>query len=171
MNTRGTTKTIRSLREIPEGVAPDRDLWPGISSRLAPRRRSWAVPASLAAGFLLAAVGVIVGMQIRQAQSPVAQQAPGSFIRAALLSDPAYESHRSELLAALPTRLERLSPASRQRVLDSLRAVQTAMRNLEAELGKDGSNALLQELFIGACQEEMRVLTAVDAIGGSTQEI
>jgi hypothetical protein len=161
---------IRSLNEIPEGVAPARDLWPGISSRLAPRRRSWAVPASLAAGFLLAAVGVLIGMQLRQ--PPLTAQAEqGAFIRAALLSDPLYESRRAELISALPQKLNQLPPDSRARVLESLKAVQTAVRSLEKELGKDGSNALLQELFIGACQEEMRVLTAVDAIGGAKQEI
>jgi hypothetical protein len=45
------------------------------------------------------------------------------------------------------------------------------MTNIEAELGRDAGNALLQELFISACQEEMRVLTAVDPIGGPNQEI
>jgi hypothetical protein len=67
--------------------------------------------------------------------------------------------------------LQRLPPDAQQRVRDSLLAVQTAMKNIEAELGRDAGNALLQELFIGACQEEMRVLTAIDAIGGSNQEI
>jgi hypothetical protein len=162
---------IRSLNELPEGVAPDRDLWPDIRSHLVPRRRSWAVPASVAAGFLLAAVGVLIGMQVRQSQNPIPLQDAGGFVRAALLANPAYETRRNALLKDLPARLERLSPASRQRVTDSLKAVQNAMRSLESELGKDGSNTLLQELFIGACQEEMRVLTAVDAIGGPNQEI
>jgi hypothetical protein len=170
----GTKQPVRSLGDLPQELAPARDLWPDISARLEPRRRSWAVPASLAAGFLLAAVGVLIGMQLREARSPVApvaQANQGSLIRAALLANPAYESRRDALLKDLPARLERLPPESRQRVVDSLKAVQSAMQSLEAELGKDGSNALLQELFIGACQEEMRVLTAVDATGGPNQEI
>ncbi len=163
--------TVRSLGEIPREVSPERDLWPGISARLTPRRRSWAVPTSLAAGFLLAAIGVWVGMQVRQAQLPVVQPDQGTFVRAALLSDRVYETRRRQLLDSLPAKLDRLPPASRARVLDSLKTVQGALRSLESELGKDGSNALLQELFIGACQEEMRVLTAVDAIDGTEQEI
>lgn len=172
MNPRNEMKQkIDSLQELPQDVAPARDLWPGISASLAPRRRSWAVPASLAAGLLLAAVGVLIGMQLRQAKAPAVQQDQGAFIRAALLPDRVYETRRRELLDALPAKLDRLPPASRTRVLESLKAVQTAMRGLETELGKDGSNALLQELFIGTCQEEMRVLTSVDALGGTTPEI
>jgi hypothetical protein len=171
MNAPEPKHTIRSLQQIPQGISPGRDLWPQISARLAPRRRSWSVPASLAAGLLLAGVGVLIGMQMRQLQEPTAQPAQGGFVRAALLSDRVYETRRRELLNALPSKLDRLPPAARARVVDSLKAVQTAVRSLEAELGKDGSNALLQELFISACQEEMRVLTAVDAIGRPEQEI
>jgi hypothetical protein len=35
------------------------------------------------------------------------------------------------------------------------------MQDLEAELGKDPSNALLQELLVNTYQDEMRVLTTV----------
>lgn len=172
MNSRtGDKQIIRSLDELSQATTPTRDLWPGISAQLAPRRRPWAVPASLVAAVLLAAVGVLVGMQLRQTQSPTIQPGSGALVRTALMSDRVYESRRRELLDALPAKLDRLPPASRERVLESLTAVQTAMRSLEKELGRDGSNALLQELLIGACQEEMRVLTAVDAIGATEQEI
>jgi hypothetical protein len=85
--------------------------------------------------------------------------------------NPGYMSERKLLLDALPGKLQRLPPAAQQRVRESLLAVQTAMKNLEAELGRDAGNALLQELFISTCQEEIRVLTAVDLIGGPNQEI
>jgi hypothetical protein len=162
---------VRSLRELPQAVAPARDLWPHIESSLGPRRRTWAVPASLAAGLLLEVFGFVIGNQSRDAGSSPALRESGAHILAAFTTDPEYQRHRQELLSALPARLERLPPASRQRVQDSLLAIQTAMKNIEAELGRDAGNALLQELLISTCQEEMRVLTAVSDADGSNQEI
>jgi len=162
---------VRAVNELPRAVAPDRDLWPQIHSRLAPRRRSWALPASLAASVLIAALGFVIGLHVHTSTpTPLASQGAGPLIRAALLS-PGYQNERRQLLQALPEKLQRLPPDAQQRVRESLLAVQTAMKNLETELGRDAGNALLQELFISTCQEEMRVLTAIDAIGGPDQEI
>ena len=152
MNSReGSSVQVRSLGELPQAITPPRDLWPAIESQLSPRRRTWAVPASLAAGLVLVTLGVLIGLQVRgpatqQVAPQVAQQSvSGRQIRAALMSDPGYQSHRDEMLSSLPSKLAKLPPASRQRVKDSLQAVQTAMRTIEAELGRDAGNALLQE--------------------------
>jgi AcrR family transcriptional regulator len=170
-NTPESKRRVHAVSELPRDVAPDRDLWPQIHARLAPRRRSWTLPVSLAASLLIAALGFVIGLHVRgTAPAQVASQDAGALIRTALLS-PAYQSERKQLLDALPGKLKRLPPDAQQRVRDSLLAVQTAMRNIELELGRDAGNALLQELFISTCQEEVRVLTAVDAIGGSNQEI
>jgi hypothetical protein len=101
------------------------------------------------------------GVRIRHWQST---PPPGRCAHAATIK-------RQELLSALPEKLASLPPESQQRVKDSLRAVQTAMKNIEAELGRDSGNALLQELLISTCQEEIRVLTAVSDAGGPNQEI
>ena len=167
----GNQKQISSLRELQQDVAPARDLWPHIEDRLAPRRRSWAVPASLAAGLLLAVFGFVIGNQSREPGSSLALRESGAHILTALMTEPGYQNQREELLNALPAKLERLPPASRQRVKESLLAIHTAMKNIEAELGRDSGNALLQELLISTCQEEMRVLTAVGDADGSNQEI
>ncbi|MEO6079575.1 MAG: hypothetical protein ABIQ86_07340 [Steroidobacteraceae bacterium] len=164
--------SIKSLRELPQTATPARDLWPHIEARLPPRRRSWAVPTSLAAGVLLVAFGFIFDSRFRDSGTPViAQQDPGALVRTALMSDPGYQIERNELLRTLPEKLEPLPPESQQRVRDSLLAVQTAMKAIDAELGRDSSNALLQELLISTHQEEMRVLTAVSDADGPKQEI
>jgi hypothetical protein len=156
---------------LQQDLPPARDLWPHIEDRLTPRRRTWAVPASLAAGLLLAVFGFVIGTQSRDTGSSPAQRESGAHILAALMTEPGYQSQREELLNALPSRLERLPPASRKRVQESLLAIHTAMKNIEAELGHDSGNALLQELLISTCQEEMRVLTAVGDAAGANQEI
>lgn len=171
MNTPDVKRQIRSVSELPGAAAPVRDLWPEIQSRLAPRRRSWMLPASLAASVLIAALGFVIGMHVRSEPSTqLASREGGTLIRAALMS-PGYLSQRDSLLRALPEKLARLPPDAQKRVRDSLQAVQTAMKNIEAELGRDAGSALLQELLLSTSQEELRVLTAVDEFGGSHQEI
>ena len=165
-------RRVGSLRELSQDVAPARDLWPHIESRLDSRRRSWAVPTSLAAGLLLVVFGFVMGNHFRDgASSAPSPQEAGNRILATFMTDPEYQRQRAELLRALPGKLQGLPAESQQRVKDSLQAVQAAMKNLEAELGRDSSNALLQELLISTCQEEMRVLTAVGDPDGRNQEI
>jgi hypothetical protein len=129
------------------------------------------VPASLAAGVALVALGFVIGSQLRGTGPAPLPQDSGALIRAALQADPAYERNREELLRALPAKLARMPVESQQRVRDSLQSIQQAMRSIQGELGRDAGNALLQELLIGICQEEMRVLTAVDEFDGPNQEI
>jgi hypothetical protein len=54
-----------------------------------------------------------------------------------------------------------LPPESRAKVVDSLATIHKSMQDLEAALGKDPTNALLQELLLNTYQDEMRVLTTV----------
>ena len=59
--------------------------------------------------------------------------------------------------------------AERVKVAASLKTLQRSINEIEAALGKDPANALLQELLVNSCQEEMRVLTVVRDSG--SQEI
>jgi hypothetical protein len=64
-----------------------------------------------------------------------------------------------------------LPPESKAKVLSSLQAINDSKRDLERELGKDPSNALLQELLVNTYQDEMRVLTAVHEAGSAVEGI
>jgi hypothetical protein len=164
-------QVVRSLRELPRDIQPVRDLWPGIAQQLPPRRRSWALPASLAAGLVVFTLGAVIGPRLDGTRLAVAVPGPGSEARAPLLADAAYLRQREELLRALPGRLQRLPPEARQRVLDSLRDIQAAMQAIEADLGREPGNVLLHQLLISTSQDEMRVLTAVAEADGANQEI
>ena len=177
MNTgNGPKRAIHSLHELPHDVEPGSDLWPGIKARLGemPSRReeralvgshggifrAW-LPVAVAASLALVAVGVWIGTGMdRQAALPVAASAKGAVIRASLM-DADYQSRRADLLQALPAKLAQLPPESQQRVKESLLSIQQAMQTIESELGRDSGNALLQQLLISTCQEEIRVLTAI----------
>ena len=84
---------------------------------------------------------------------------------------PKYINQRAQLVKDLETRLAQLPPESRAKVLSSLQAINDSKRDLERELGKDPSNALLQELLVNTYQDEMRVLTAVHEAGSSGEGI
>jgi hypothetical protein len=186
-------RKISSLRDLPLDIAPPRDLWQGIEARLAEHSarnapvRSAVVPARrfgragrmrvFAAAAVIAALAV--GIWIGRAVLPVPGQPPagvGSTAsnmapgeagtwHTAYVMDSKYTRQRAELVADLEARLARLPPQSRTKVLSSLKAINDSKQALEAELGKDPSNALLQELLVNTYQDEMRVLTAVHEAG------
>ncbi len=95
---------------------------------------------------------------------------PGAW-RATYVRDSKYTRQRAELVKDLEKRLAALPPESRTKVLASLRTIDDSKRDLEAELGKDPSNALLQELLVNTYQDEMRVLTAVHEAAGAAEGI
>jgi hypothetical protein len=84
---------------------------------------------------------------------------------AAYVMDSKYTRQRAVLVKDLEARIAALPPESRAKVISSLRAIDDSKRALEAELGKDPSNALLQGLLVNTYQDEMRVLTAVHEAG------
>ena len=186
---------ISSLRELPRDLAPPRDLWQGIEARIAadnnaavaaPARRSGVGGRFARTGRLrvLAAAAVIValavGIWIGRTVLPVPgapagagpglsatnlnTPEPGAF-HAAYVMDSKYVRQRAELVKDLEARLAALPPESRAKVMSSLQTLSDSKRDLERELGKDPSNALLQELLVNTYQDEMRVLTAVHEAG------
>ena len=95
---------------------------------------------------------------------------PGAW-HAAYIMDSKYTRERAQLVKGLEARLAALPPESRAKVVASLKAINDSKRDLEAELGKDPSNALLQELLVNTYQDEMRVLNAVHEAGSSGEGI
>jgi len=186
-------RKISSLRELPLDIAPPRDLWQGIEARLTEESAARAPARSevesarrfgragrmqlIAAAAVIAALAV--GIWIGRAVLPVPGRPPvgvGTVAttgvwQAAYVMDSKYTRQRAELVADLEARLAALPPQSRAKVMSSLQAINDSKRSLEAELGKDPSNALLQELLVNTYQDEMRVLTAVHEAGRAGEGI
>jgi hypothetical protein len=176
---------VTSLRDLPEAVQPPRDLWGGIEARIEAERqlarpgqsnviRRPAQLRWLAAAAMIGtlAVGVWIGRSVGPTQPPVAVNKPttaqppptsdaAALVQAAYLSDPKFRKARDELVKSLAARLAALPPESRAKVVDSLATIHKSKQDLEAALGKDPTNALLQELLLNTYQDEMRVLTTV----------
>ncbi|MFL6606232.1 MAG: hypothetical protein ACJ8R9_33580 [Steroidobacteraceae bacterium] len=136
-----------------------------------------------AAAAMVAALAV--GIWIGRAVLPVPGKPPAVVVQSAAnvspseagtwhtayIMDSKYTRERAQLVKGLEARLAALPPESRAKVVASLKAINDSKRDLEAELGKDPSNALLQELLVNTYQDEMRVLNAVHEAGSSGEGI
>ena len=175
-------RKVKSLRDLSPSIEPPGDLWPQIQARLkaeqalaapAPARRRTGVPARwLAAAAMVAsvAIGVWIGRDLLPIPGLTAATTPltaatspagASAVNAAYVSDPRYRRDRAQLVQSLQSRLDAMPPAARTKVTASLATIEKAKEDLEQALGKDPSNALLQELLINTYQDEMRALTDV----------
>jgi hypothetical protein len=182
---------IRRLGELPREIAPPHDGWPALEARLRESAKGQphdgAQPGSREEGLqrrrlrltgiaALAAVlaAVVVGMSIDhwmlspahpapRAASPSGVGTAAGQLQVAYVSDPRYLRERAALLRSLDARLAKLPPPTRKKVLQSLAAIHQSMRQIRQALGREPGNALLQELLIDSYQNEMQVLSTVQA--------
>ena len=173
------SRRIKRIDELARDIPPARDLWPAIAAAIeadraagAPvqkpttRRSFWMPAAGLAASVLLVAIGVFIGKITSDpgkeltAGKPPGIETPG-VMPAHYLRDAEYRKQRDALLQEAQARIQHMPPAERAKVSASLDTLRQSITEIEAALGRDPANALLQELLVSSCQEEMRALTAV----------
>jgi hypothetical protein len=186
-------RKISSLRDLPRDITPPRDLWQGIEAKIAAessrvrgasserfgrsaRMRVFAAAAMIA----MLAVGIWIGRAVlpmggeRGIGGPpntARNSTPVEGLPVVFAMDAKYTRQRAELVKDLEARLQALPPDSRAKVITSLKAINDSKQQLEHELGKDPSNALLQELLVNTYQDEMRLLTTVHEAGRAGEGI
>ena len=170
-----TTRRMKRIDELARDIPPARDLWPAIAQAIqvdlsmkavpARRRVGWMPALGLAASVALVALGVVIGIQVGQKNETVADATTPAAGEAGMvkasLRDAEYRKQRDQLLVEVQARLDTMSPAEREKVGASLATLKRSIQEIEAALGRDPANALLQDLLVSSCQEEMRALTAV----------
>jgi hypothetical protein len=175
-----TTRLVNRLDELARDVPPARDLWPAISAAIeadkaanattaqGARRYGWRPAAAMAAAVALVTVGVYIGRAISPPAGPAIAANPqsGGVVHTALERDANYRKQRDTLMSEVQKRLQAMPAAEREKVSASLNTLRRSITEIEAALGRDPANALLQELLVSSCQEEMRALTAVREAGG-----
>jgi len=174
-----SNRRVKGLGELPRDIPPARDLWPAIAEAIQAdlamkavpgtrRRVGWWPVAGLAASVALVAMGVFIGQNFQ----PDGVEVPGRPLRPiddpgsagmvkASLRQAEYQKQREQLWTEVQTKLNTMPPAERAKVGASLATLKKSIEEIQAALGHDPANALLQELFVNSCQEEMRVLTTV----------
>ena len=180
-----TNRRVNRIDQLAQNVPPVRDLWPGIAQAIEAHRAESAAPAQssrartrwlpavgMAAAVALVTLGVFIGRFMAPAPQTVAgtQASQGGVgLMPAALRDANYRKQRDALLLEVNNRLKTMPEAEREKVAASLATLRRSIGEIEAALGRDPANALLQELLVSSCQEEMRALTAVRDSG--SQEI
>jgi len=179
---------VSALRDLPGDIAPSRDLWPGIESRIAAERQTSAGDGrprfqtsrfrvlALAATISALAIGIWLGRNMLPgASAPVTAPNPSSAMQgtlpAAYVTNPTYVKERATLLASFEQQVKALPPDSRDKVLAGLANIRQSMEDIQEALGREPGNALLQELLVNTYQDEMRVLTAVHDAGDAGKEL
>ena len=179
MNEQRDDKLTAAARQLATGIRPQRDLWPDIERAIAepePRRSRWTPMFAQAAAIVLlvGASSALTYLAVKDDKPVViTQQSPEySFQRAAfgssytLGSD--YLETRADVVARFEQQLERLSPAERQDVEQSLEVIRGAINDINAALQQDPDNILLQDLLMKTYHEELNVMRKV---GGVTQSV
>jgi hypothetical protein len=172
-------RRIRALHELASDVAPTRNLWPGIAAAIDAEcaanaaantdthRGLWRMGMGLAASVALIAVGMFVGRMLPGDHAGAMAGMPSPAVNAALLPaiapDGRHAATRERLLRDADAKLAELPVQDRERVAASLAAIRRSVQEIEAALGREPANALLQELLVNAYQDEMRVLTVLSA--------
>lgn len=188
MTTHEESRWIANLRELRTDVAPRRDLWPVIAAHLAARpatggerarQVSWRVVLGVAAMLAVLAMGISLGRLSLEGRAPAVALAPGGrstagdsamVLSAAYRPDERFRQQREQRLRAAQARLAQLPPPSRAKVAASLAVLEQSLRDIQAAIGKDPANALLQELLVNTYQDEMRVLVDLQTAGNTGQE-
>lgn len=188
MNGMNGADRVGDLAALRRDVPPARDLWPAIESGIragaatsapaAAGSRRQLVPWALgvAAGFVLLASGIWIGRVLLPAApaTPAAAAvapAQGGAQWAAFDPGASYEAARAAELAQLPARLAALPQPTRDQVRSSLETLERSIAEIRGALGREPANALLQSLLIDTYQEEMRVLTTLNAAASAAEEI
>jgi hypothetical protein len=184
MTGKSTGRRVNRIDELAQNVPPARDLWPAIAQAIEADRAAaaqtglrarsrWMPAAGMAAAVALVTLGVFIGRIFAPATTVTIANTPlvtgAADLMPAALRDADYRKQRDALLVEVESRLQTMPAAEREKVGASLATLRRSIGEIEAALGRDPANALLQELLVSSCQEEMRALTAVRDAGG--QEI
>lgn len=162
-----------------KAVAPSRDLWPAIAAKIETRPQrdvAWGRMFAQAAAVVLL-VGASSGVTYlamrggEQQLVQVAAEPPALVIGHASASfgsqytlGPDFLDARRVLRDNLETELQRLSPESREVVMQNIESIRNAIDDISQALSREPDNVLLQELLISSYRDELSLMQQVDGI-------
>lgn len=169
-------------RRLPAGIAPARDLWPGIESAIRERRRQrrfgWNRVLAQAAAVVLLVGGssgitwlamsakMDAGPPSGQTEPLVLQPVSGNFGSNHHLG-PEFMDARADLAARLDRELERLPPETRSEVRQNIVRIRAAINEINLALAEEPDNPLLQELLLSTYREELDVMRRVEGLAST----
>lgn len=155
----GIRGLVSATRGLPRSIAPGRDLWGGIASRIGKREAGNATPwwreRMFWAGVLAAATALVLALGIYRltARPPDHRLVEGW---AAVEAD--YERAERELSGTLAAQHQRLAPETAALVERNLHIIDAAIADSRAALARDPGNADLRRLFAAASRQKVELL-------------
>lgn len=187
MNTHDDNDELTALaRRLPAGIAPGRDLWPGIEAAIAddaaPRRsapRGWNRLLAQAAAVVIlvggsSSVTWYVATSTTDATSPADATQPLTAQPVSTGFAGRYElgaefiDARDSLASRLEEELDRLPPDTRSEVRQNIVRIRAAIHEINLALAEEPDNALLQELLISMYREELAVMRRVEGLASAS---
>lgn len=186
-------KLLAKAAELPQEIAPARDLWPGIAARLgdtpqAAPERGFRWPMALAAGFAVAAVsalltwgivreqGATVPVTAGQTPATVVAEAPTDIVPVSYGPNSGLSAKelaaRDQLVARFRESFATLKPETRVAIVKNLAIMQTAANEIDAALAKDPASGMLKGMLFGTYKQELQLYSTVVTSGdGLTRRI
>lgn len=188
-------RRVRSLRDLPQQMAPGRDLWPQIKARLddapmdaarlaeaqlaqtqpartQPALTGWRMRLAAALGLLALGAALTIGMWM--VHGSAVRRLSGSEVgvggQSSLPMQVVDPQARAAALRSLSARLQSLPPPSRQKVLTDLKVIEQSMQDVQAALGRDPGNALLREMLLETYQDEQHLIATVREAAAWTEQ-
>ena len=164
---------------LPKGVAPERDLWPGIEQAIAapaaPAGNVWNMVWAKAAAIVLL-VGGSSGITYMMMSEPEAvtspvREAPVMVFETVSASfgprynlGPDYLDARRNLAGNLEQKLDALPDETRQAVTTNLATIREAIDEINKALVDEPDNVLLQELLLDSYRDELNLMIKIDGV-------
>lgn len=159
-------ETLRkAVESLPREVTPERDLWPGIAARIAPRRHR-LLPWSVAAGFAcLVAIGAILAaLSLRGPQAPTILAGRQPATRPRPVAAAPSPDERTRMVAATIVRSTRQDPHTQAVLLKNLDVVETSITLIQQALNEDPGNPGLQPLLYQQYLSEATLVAAAQRV-------
>ena len=166
-----------ALRRLPVDIAPSHDLWPAIAAGIAmPAKadatRVWAL--RIAAGLACVALGTGLGYSLlkeRMSTGPMVASSDAqiagqvnSWLVKPVMQDAGYQKARTQLATEFFRRITDLPADDRARVQKGLKEIESGLRDLNDALKKNPDSILLQQLALGAYQQELEYMQNVTSL-------
>lgn len=159
-------ETLRNAVEsLPREMAPERDLWPGIAARIAPRRQRFQ-PWSIAAGIacVMAVGAIFTALSLRHPQAPATLATRQASTQPQPVAAAPSPQDRTRMIAAAIRRSTRQDPHTQAVLIANLDLVETSINRIQHALDEDPGNAGLQPLLYQQYRNEATLVTVAQRV-------
>lgn len=159
---------LARARRLHTDIAPQRDLWPEIRTRMhQPQRTPFAWLKLAAAAVVLVVLSSSVTLVLNPDRSPVetaATQAQPTLMQAE------FAQTKTDLMFALEAELSSLSPEDRQVLATNLTAIDQAMAQINDAMDGNPNSDLLLELLLSTYTDQLNLMGDMHDLTRSVNE-